>query len=127
MVVGDTPFDIACARAAGARVVAVATGGHTLDELRALGPDLAVATSTELDAVLRSSHGRLTAPADAVPSRAHIPNISECEIGACLPPGAAPDGPRPLWYRSFYWRIAVSFIALVIVVLVGQSLMFSYC
>ena len=40
-------------------------------------------------------------------------------------PGAAPGGPRPLWYRSFYWRIAVSFIALVIVVLVGQSLMFS--
>ena len=40
-------------------------------------------------------------------------------------PGAAPDGPRPIWYRSFYWRIAVSFIALVIVVLVGQSLMFS--
>ena len=40
-------------------------------------------------------------------------------------PGAARDGPRPLWYRSFYWRIAISFIALVIVVLVGQSLMFS--
>ena len=40
-------------------------------------------------------------------------------------PGAAPDGPRPIWYRSFYWRIAISFIALVIVVLVGQSLMFS--
>ena len=35
-------------------------------------------------------------------------------------------GPRPLWYRSFYWRIAGSFIALVVVVLVGQSLMFSY-
>jgi two-component system, OmpR family, sensor kinase len=33
---------------------------------------------------------------------------------------------RPLWYRSFYWRIAISFIALVVVVLVGQSLMFSY-
>lgn len=52
VVVGDTPFDIACARAAGARVVAVATGGHTLDELRSLGPDLAVATLDELDAVL---------------------------------------------------------------------------
>jgi phosphoglycolate phosphatase-like HAD superfamily hydrolase len=52
VVVGDTPFDIACARAAGARVVAVATGGHTLDELRALGPDLAVETLDDLDAVL---------------------------------------------------------------------------
>ena len=52
VIVGDTPFDIACARAAGARVVAVATGGHSLDELQALGPDLAVADLTELDAVL---------------------------------------------------------------------------
>ena len=52
VVVGDTPFDIACARAAGARVIAVATGGHTLDELRALAPDLAVPTLGELDAVL---------------------------------------------------------------------------
>ena len=52
MIVGDTPFDIACARAAGARVVAVATGGHSLDELQALGPDLAVGDLTELDAVL---------------------------------------------------------------------------
>ena len=38
-----------------------------------------------------------------------------------LPPTARVQ----LWYRSFYWRIAISFIALVIVVLVGQSLMFS--
>ena len=38
----------------------------------------------------------------------------------------APAGLRPLWYRSFYWRIAASFIALVVIVLVGQSLMFSY-
>ena len=52
VVVGDTPFDIACARAAGARVVAVATGGHSLDELRGLGPDVAVATLDDLDAVL---------------------------------------------------------------------------
>ena len=52
VVVGDTPFDIACARAAGAQVVAVATGGHGLDELRALGPDLAVESLNDLDAVL---------------------------------------------------------------------------
>ena len=52
VVIGDTPFDIACARAAGARVVAVATGGHRLDDLRALEPDLAVETLDDLDAVL---------------------------------------------------------------------------
>jgi len=52
VVIGDTPFDIACARAAGARVVAVATGGHGLDELRALEPDLAVSDLRQLDVVL---------------------------------------------------------------------------
>ena len=40
----------------------------------------------------------------------------------------SPDTPvrRPIWSSSFYWRIAISFVALVIVVLVGQSIMFSY-
>ncbi len=52
VVIGDTPFDIACARAAGAKVVAVATGGHGLDELRGLGPDLAVESLDDLDRVL---------------------------------------------------------------------------
>jgi phosphoglycolate phosphatase-like HAD superfamily hydrolase len=32
-VVGDTPHDIECARAIGARTIAVATGGYALDEL----------------------------------------------------------------------------------------------
>jgi len=39
VVVGDTPNDIACGRAGGARVVAVATGIYTLDELRHHEPD----------------------------------------------------------------------------------------
>jgi phosphoglycolate phosphatase-like HAD superfamily hydrolase len=39
-VVGDTPLDISCARWIGARAVAVATGEHTRDQLRAAGPDL---------------------------------------------------------------------------------------
>lgn len=52
VVVGDTPFDIACARAAGARVVAVATGAHTVDELRALQPDVAISDLRDIDAVL---------------------------------------------------------------------------
>jgi phosphoglycolate phosphatase-like HAD superfamily hydrolase len=38
-VIGDTPFDVACGRAIGARVIAVATGGHTLDQLAAAEPD----------------------------------------------------------------------------------------
>jgi phosphoglycolate phosphatase len=40
VVVGDTRHDIACARAAGARVVAVASGGAPREELAALAPDL---------------------------------------------------------------------------------------
>lgn len=40
LVVGDTPHDIACARAAGAVPVAVATGGFSADQLRAHGADV---------------------------------------------------------------------------------------
>ena len=40
IVVGDTEHDIACARAAGARVVAVATGGSKREVLAAHAPDL---------------------------------------------------------------------------------------
>ena len=37
-VIGDTPHDITCANAIGARTIAVATGGYAVDELRPLGP-----------------------------------------------------------------------------------------
>lgn len=40
VVVGDTEHDIACARAAGARVVAVTTGGRSRATLEAHAPDL---------------------------------------------------------------------------------------
>lgn len=39
-VIGDTPLDVQCARAIGARVAAVATGWHGRDELAAARPDL---------------------------------------------------------------------------------------
>jgi phosphoglycolate phosphatase-like HAD superfamily hydrolase len=39
-VIGDTPLDIQCARAIGARVAAVATGWHSLQELAAAQPDV---------------------------------------------------------------------------------------
>ncbi len=38
-VIGDTPNDLACARAGGARCLLVATGRYGLDDLRALAPD----------------------------------------------------------------------------------------
>lgn len=43
LVIGDTPLDIRCARSIGAKVLAVATGGHSLDELESHQPDWAVA------------------------------------------------------------------------------------
>jgi phosphoglycolate phosphatase-like HAD superfamily hydrolase len=39
-VIGDTPLDVSCARAIGARVAAVATGWHSLEQLAAAQPDL---------------------------------------------------------------------------------------
>lgn len=39
LVIGDTPLDIRCARAVGARVLAVATGIHTQADLAPHGPD----------------------------------------------------------------------------------------
>jgi phosphoglycolate phosphatase-like HAD superfamily hydrolase len=37
-VIGDTPHDIDCATAIGARTIAVATGGYSIEELEAHGP-----------------------------------------------------------------------------------------
>jgi phosphoglycolate phosphatase-like HAD superfamily hydrolase len=42
VVVGDTPHDIRCGRAIGAKVLAVGTGGSKLDELKAHRPDWAL-------------------------------------------------------------------------------------
>jgi phosphoglycolate phosphatase-like HAD superfamily hydrolase len=39
-VIGDTPLDVRCARAIGARAVAVATGWHSREELAGSRPDL---------------------------------------------------------------------------------------
>ncbi len=40
LVVGDTPHDVACARAVGATPVAVATGGFTVEQLRESGAEI---------------------------------------------------------------------------------------
>jgi phosphoglycolate phosphatase-like HAD superfamily hydrolase len=42
-VIGDTPLDVRCARAIGAKVLAVTTGWHSREELAAVGPDLLLA------------------------------------------------------------------------------------
>lgn len=52
IVVGDTPDDIACARAAGLRAMAVATGSYSIHELEAAGADVTFADLSDTDAVL---------------------------------------------------------------------------
>jgi phosphoglycolate phosphatase len=42
IVIGDTPFDVECAHAHGCVALAVATGIHAIDELRATGADVVV-------------------------------------------------------------------------------------
>ncbi|MFO1487255.1 MAG: HAD family hydrolase [Verrucomicrobiota bacterium] len=50
LVIGDTPLDIRCGRAIGAKVLAVATGGATLEELKKHAPDWAVKDLREITA-----------------------------------------------------------------------------
>jgi phosphoglycolate phosphatase len=50
LVIGDTPFDIRCGRAINAKVLAVATGGATLEELKKHSPDWAVKDLREISA-----------------------------------------------------------------------------
>jgi phosphoglycolate phosphatase len=50
-VVGDTPRDLACARAAGVRCLLVATGGYPLAALEEAGADFLLADLTDTDLV----------------------------------------------------------------------------
>jgi phosphoglycolate phosphatase-like HAD superfamily hydrolase len=50
IVVGDTPHDIRCGRAIGAKVLAVATGGSKFEEIKAHAPDWCVKDLREVTA-----------------------------------------------------------------------------
>lgn len=52
VVLGDTPEDVACARAVDAYAVAVATGRHTVDELLESGADAVFEDFSDTEAVL---------------------------------------------------------------------------
>jgi phosphoglycolate phosphatase len=54
VIVGDTPFDIACGEHLGVRTIAVATGGHGVDELAACHPDHVFSDLSDVDAVWRA-------------------------------------------------------------------------
>jgi len=53
-VIGDTPLDVSCARAVGAKVIAVATGWHPIEELDKTGADLVLKDLADTKAVLKS-------------------------------------------------------------------------
>jgi len=52
VVIGDTPHDVMCAVAAGARSVAVATGGHRSAELALAGADVVLEDLSDTERVL---------------------------------------------------------------------------
>jgi len=52
IVIGDTPHDIECARVAGAKSIAVATGGFTVEQLRGFGADEVLQDLSDTEAVL---------------------------------------------------------------------------
>ena len=52
-VIGDTPLDVQCARAIGAKVVAVATGWHPIEELERHKPDFLFADLSSPDELMR--------------------------------------------------------------------------
>lgn len=56
-IIGDTPLDVDCARACGAVAVAVATGFHPAEELRACAPDLFFVDFSDVPAALAALTG----------------------------------------------------------------------
>jgi len=54
IIIGDTPLDIACAKAGGARSIGVATGSHSVDQLREAGADVVFEDLSDTTAVLEA-------------------------------------------------------------------------
>ena len=52
VIIGDTPRDISCARFFGARMLAVASGQFTVEQLRALSPDAVVQDLSDTERVI---------------------------------------------------------------------------
>ena len=65
VVIGDTLRDIACARAFGAKVIAVATGAATRAELAAASPDILLDDFSDRERVLDAFQSVFSSPAPA--------------------------------------------------------------
>jgi phosphoglycolate phosphatase len=55
VIVGDTPADVTCGRAIGARAIGVATGSYSVEQLLAAGADAAFADLSDTAAVLAAA------------------------------------------------------------------------
>jgi phosphoglycolate phosphatase-like HAD superfamily hydrolase len=55
VIVGDTPADVTCGRAIGARAIGVATGSFTVPDLLAAGADAAFADLSDTDGVVAAA------------------------------------------------------------------------
>jgi phosphoglycolate phosphatase len=67
-VVGDTPRDLECARAGGARCLLAGTGRYSFEELEGLGADAVVRDLTDVDSVYALLLGDDAAPAGTAPA-----------------------------------------------------------
>jgi phosphoglycolate phosphatase-like HAD superfamily hydrolase len=54
VIIGDTPYDIACGESLGVRTLAVATGSYSEEQLAACGPDHLFSSLEDVDAVWRA-------------------------------------------------------------------------
>jgi phosphoglycolate phosphatase len=54
LIIGDTPADVHCGQGVGARAIAVATGGYSVDELAACGPCATFADLAETGRVMQA-------------------------------------------------------------------------
>jgi len=52
IIIGDTPHDVACARAIGARVLGVATGSYSIEALTEAGADVVMPDLSDVDRVV---------------------------------------------------------------------------
>jgi phosphoglycolate phosphatase-like HAD superfamily hydrolase len=64
LVVGDTPNDVECARVAGATPIGVATGGYSVDDLRAAGAEIVFEDLSDTKAFIRLLDARASAASE---------------------------------------------------------------
>jgi len=63
VVIGDTPLDVQCAKAGGARSIAVATGSYDQSTLEAHGAGAVLPDLSDVDAFLDAVRAVLASPA----------------------------------------------------------------